>query len=166
VTDIRIKRTAELSLDGYRWWLQRRWGDGPVVCFVMLNPSVADAERDDPTIKRCIAFAQALGFGALSVRNLYPFRATDPKDLTKAIMAGVNVRGGERGNSELAAARSADLVVAAWGAYPCTQRAREFLDMMSQKPVWCIRKNDSGSPVHPLYQKVTDSPASFYRCDK
>ena len=92
-----MKRSAEISECGkYRWWLRRRWADGPVVCFVMLNPSTADAEQDDPTIRRCIGFAQAWGCGALEVRNLFPFRATNPADMLKAAKAGVDIRGGSR----------------------------------------------------------------------
>jgi hypothetical protein len=160
-----MKRSAELSTCGkYRWWLRRRWSDGPIVCFVMLNPSTADAEKDDPTITRCIAFAKAWGFGALSVRNLYPWRATDPKDLTRAIKRGLDVRGGERGLAELAAAGSADLVIAAWGAYRCSDRAGQFLQLMQAKPVWCLAATKNGDPAHPLYLAADLLPRSYYGC--
>jgi hypothetical protein len=70
VTDIR--RSADISACGrYRWWLRRSWdlwtpqgehvqGKG-VCCFVMLNPSTADATQDDPTIRRCSRFARDWG---------------------------------------------------------------------------------------------------------
>jgi hypothetical protein len=87
----RIIRSAEVSECGrYRWWLRRGWqllnrgehviGRG-VCCFVMLNPSTADDTYDDPTIRRCVQFATRWGYDALSVRNLFPWRATDPGDL-------------------------------------------------------------------------------------
>ena len=67
---------ADISPDGlYRYTLGRTWGDGDTCVFIMLNPSVADAESDDPTIRRCRGFAEALGCGSLLVANLYAYRA-------------------------------------------------------------------------------------------
>ncbi|WP_131822315.1 DUF1643 domain-containing protein, partial [Mycobacteroides chelonae] len=61
---------AVISADGlYRYELHRSWRAGPVVEFIMLNPSTADAEVDDATIRRCIGFAKQWGYGALVVRN-------------------------------------------------------------------------------------------------
>lgn len=82
-------RAAAISPDGaYRYSLHREWRrseDQPRwVTFVMLNPSTADAVQDDPTIRRCIAFARALGGTGLAVANLYAFRATSPADLWAA----------------------------------------------------------------------------------
>ena len=52
----------------HRYSLTRRWGDGPrVCCWIMLNPSTADATTDDPTIRRCIGFTHAWGYDALTV---------------------------------------------------------------------------------------------------
>jgi hypothetical protein len=159
-----IIKTAEISDCGkYRWWLQRRWSDGPIVSFVMLNPSTADAEQDDPTIRKCIAFAKSWGFGMLDVRNLYPYRATDPKNLAKAVESGIDIRGGDRGLRELTLCVGASLVIAAWGAYPCLSRQQEFL-MALNKAVWCIGKNKDGSPVHPLYQASRKTPKPYRNC--
>src|SRR5882724_4976365 len=63
----------------YRYALWRRWAERPAVLFVGLNPSTADALQDDPTIRRCIRFAKAWGYGALYMGNLFAFRATDPR---------------------------------------------------------------------------------------
>ena len=81
-------RSAELSEDSkYRYWLRRSWkygGDGQVICFIMLNPSTADALTDDPTIRRCMGFVRSWGGSVLSVRNLFALRATDPAELRTA----------------------------------------------------------------------------------
>lgn len=69
----------------YRYTLTREWDDtGRKLLFIMLNPSTATEERNDPTIERCERRAVALGYGAFRVCNLFAFRATDPKDLKRA----------------------------------------------------------------------------------
>ncbi|PKN80874.1 MAG: hypothetical protein CVU47_08520, partial [Chloroflexi bacterium HGW-Chloroflexi-9] len=76
---------ASFSRDGrYRYSLVRRWGDGPRVAWVMLNPSTADATRDDPTLRRVIAISRRAGFGALEVVNLWALRSAHPADLARA----------------------------------------------------------------------------------
>ena len=54
---------ASLSSDGcYRWWLRRCLGTGEgCLLFVGLNPSRADGQRDDPTLRRLIGFARQWG---------------------------------------------------------------------------------------------------------
>src|SRR5438045_3510538 len=82
-----LRRAAAISACGrYRWWLRRSWhqgGNGRVLCFIMLNPSTADARTDDPTIRRCMGFARSWGFSTLDVRNLFAWRATEPTELLR-----------------------------------------------------------------------------------
>ena len=48
----------------YRYLLTRQIGAGAkVATFIMLNPSTADAERDDATIRKCVGFARRWGCG-------------------------------------------------------------------------------------------------------
>ena len=77
-----LERNAVISACGrYRYLLTRRVGPGTrAVTFIMLNPSTADATRDDPTIRRCIGFARSWGIGGVDVVNLFAFRATEPRD--------------------------------------------------------------------------------------
>jgi hypothetical protein len=62
----------------YRFALWRRWDPGPQVLFILLNPSTADESSDDPTVRRCIGFAKAWGFGAVAISNLFAFRTPYP----------------------------------------------------------------------------------------
>lgn len=165
-----MKRSAEISKDGrYRWSLDRQWDEGPCVWWVMLNPSVADHLIDDPTIRRCIGYAQSWGFAGLRVVNLYPYRATDPKALIKAAHSNVNIRGNikgdERGDEELRKVADAPLVICAWGAMLFDFRVSEFFSLAGEKPLWCLRRTKNGAPVHPLYQRATLTPVPFHRCE-
>ena len=63
----------------FRYTLWRRWDKTlPPVMMIGLNPSTADAHRNDPTIRRCIGFAKRWGHGGLVMTNLFAFRATYP----------------------------------------------------------------------------------------
>ena len=80
-----MDRTALFSpCRTFRYRLGRRWSDGPVLAFIMLNPSCADEHIDDPSVRRCIGFAQRRGYGGLEMVNLYAFLATDPAELRRA----------------------------------------------------------------------------------
>ncbi len=168
----RIHRSAEISECGrYRWWLRRSWllwsptgehiESKGICCFVMLNPSTADGSQDDPTIRRCIRFAKDWGYGQLSVRNLFPWRATDPKELFHA----TTVTGGHRGDQELITACTCDLVVCAWGAGVPFKRDAECLDLFKKSfpgvPLYCLGTTKHGHPRHPLYVKADTQPVQF-----
>lgn len=155
---VKVKRTAEISECGnFRWWLRRTWTDKGkgVCCFVMLNPSKADALQDDHTIRRCIGFARAWGFATLDVRNLFAYRSTDPKGLKRS---DIDVAGGERGLNELAAGLTADKVIVAWGANDVRGRDKLFRTMANQKPLYCLGKTKSGAPLHPLRLRADTVP--------
>lgn len=77
-----IERGADISeCETYRYRLWRRWSTEPLAGFVMLNPSTADALKDDPTIMRCMDFAWSWGCGGIMVINLFAFRSPHPDDL-------------------------------------------------------------------------------------
>lgn len=118
-------RGATLSDDGmYRYDLWRKWAPGRSLGFVMLNPSVGDADVDDPTLRRCIGFARREGFAGIVVRNLFAFRTPKPTVLRKAWRDGADVVGPEndRWLAELVDRVDVPMVVAAWGAGPSSRR--------------------------------------------
>jgi hypothetical protein len=105
---------ADLSPCGtYRYLLGRRIGGGDRVgLWVMLNPSTADANEDDATIRRCIGFARREGCGLLEVVNLFAYRATDPA----ALRLADDPVGPANDHFISKAVERAALVVVAWGA--------------------------------------------------
>src|ERR1700677_1476546 len=80
--DAPVRKNAMISpCEKYRYRLERFWGPGHALPFVMLNPSTADANIDDPTIRRCMGFSRREGAGGIIVVNLFAYRATEPSDL-------------------------------------------------------------------------------------
>lgn len=151
--------SANVSEDGvYRYYLMRRWPakhDG-VMCFVMLNPSTADGEQDDPTIRRCVEFADRQRCDQLVVVNLFAYRATDPTALKEVPFM---MRFGPRNHEHLShAIQHADIVVAAWGA---SYRGQKPQVPWGAKIPMCLGKTADGSPRHPLYVRA-DAPLTRY----
>lgn len=155
-------RKANISADGrYRYSLHRDWrgaddetGLWPRmrwITFIMLNPSTADAQVDDPTIRRCVGFARAMGGTGLAVVNLYAFRATHPADLWRT-EDPVGSRNNETLSMFLDMALKYDFpIVAAWGANARPDRVAEVLAMPGAERLVALGNTGAGAPRHPLY---------------
>ncbi|WP_027947183.1 DUF1643 domain-containing protein [Amycolatopsis taiwanensis] len=146
-----VQKSAVISPCGtYRYELTRRWSDGPPVGWVMLNPSTADANLDDPTIRRCIAFAKAWGYGGIVVRNLYALRATDPRELDRH-----SEPIGPDNDAHLARCVGEPLTIVAWGARG-GDRGREVLGLLASRGVrpHLLATTGDGQPRHPLYLRA------------
>jgi len=134
----------------YRYTLGRLWRvDKPRCLFVMLNPSIGTASVDDPTIRRCVDFAQRWGCGSLEIGNLFAYRSTDPRELHKQ----ADPVGPKNDEVLLGLQRRAKLVVAAWGLRgKLHHRDREVLYKIGDRgPIHCLGLTKGGQPVHPLY---------------
>ncbi len=165
---------AEISSCGkYRYNLWRKIGNGEKKCvFIMLNPSTADALLDDPTIRRCIAYAKAWGCAKVTVVNLFAYRATDPKELRKTpdpIGPDNLEKMGEAIDSAIfwentGMSTDRGIVVCAWGAHG-TYLGRDYtvLRWMREKGVTplALKLTKDGQPCHPLYLKKDLVPKPF-----
>lgn len=130
------------------------------VQFIGLNPSTADEFQDDPTIRRCINFAKSWGYGAFCMTNIFAWRDTDPEGMKK-VEAPIGV---ENCKHILSVAKDAGIVIAAWGKHGSHmgrgKRIIEIFDIAGIK-LHCLKKNDDGSPAHPLYLKSTLTPIPY-----
>ena len=77
--------TEEVSEDGlYRYLLSRRWEENSSstpcrsLLWIMLNPSTATANLNDPTMRRCMSFTHDNGYNVFHVVNLFAFRSKNP----------------------------------------------------------------------------------------
>lgn len=164
---------ATISACGrYRYSLSRIISPSSrVVNFIMLNPSTADAQNDDPTIRRCIGFAKTWGFGKLIVTNLFAIRATDPKSM----LAADDPVGPENAVHVKRAAELAfniyaeafnephGLVVCAWGNHGAymDQDLTTLGWIGHYKPV-ALRVSKDGHPAHPLYLPKNSAPIRYH----
>ncbi len=127
------------------------------VMFVGLNPSVADENKNDRTVARCIGYAQSWGFGAMAMSNLFAYVATNPQDMKRQ----ADPVGSDNDVALVDAAMGASLVVAAWGTDGgYRNRAEAVLALFKREGVvlHCLKKTSEGFPAHPLYLPKSLNP--------
>jgi hypothetical protein len=144
----------------YRYHLWRRWDPRlPGVCFVMLNPSTADHVHNDPTITRCVRFAQTWGFGGVDIVNLFAYRSTDSSMLAK-VKNPVGVRNDKVIVTVVSEHKCA---VLAWGNHGrLNDRGNEVLELIAGKSeLLCFGTTAHGQPKHPLYLRNDSQTVTF-----
>lgn len=156
----KMQTSAVFSKDRlYRYSLTRRWGPGEAVNFVMLNPSTADEEDDDATIRRCLGYARSWGYDALVVTNLYAWRATDPKVLARA----ETPIGPDNDDHIRDAAETSDIAVCAWGNHADAARAAAVRQILRDvgADAYMLKLTKAGRPSHPLRLPANLKPTPF-----
>jgi hypothetical protein len=136
----------------FRYFLSRAWDVGlPAAMFVMMNPSVADIDADDPTVARCQTFARSWGCGGLYVVNTFAYRATDQGRL----LAADDPVGPENDRHILATAELSKIIVMAYGQphKSLRQRGVDVCTMLKRHGhrLHALKLNADGTPGHPLY---------------
>ena len=156
-TDDMRSRALYSSCETYRYGLERIWGDGAPVVYVMLNPSTATELRNDPTIERCQRRAVALGFGAMRIVNLFAYRATWPGDLRKA-----SDPVGPANDAVLAEwTWDAGMVLASWGVHGALLGRGAALAPLLDGHVCHLGLTQDGHPRHPLYVPYAQQPTQW-----
>ena len=158
--------SAVLSADEeQRYLLTRRTsgGNALLVNFIMLNPSTADAESDDHTIRRCKGFAQSWGFEYMAVTNLWSYRTPNTTVLFAAIPLSPKVDARNLAVVELVA-HAADQTIVAYGDKGGQeQRDERILDILNKAKVKpnALGVTVRGFPRHPLYRPDSTKPTAY-----
>lgn len=154
-------RQAYITADGrHRYWLTRTWHDDrPMMGFIMLNPSTADAERNDPTLTRCVNYAHREGCGGVFLVNLYAGRTPHPSELAN-MGDPIGVENADWIDYVLRTRRISPIVVG-WGEG--IRRLPLWVDALAvvieraahyRRDLECLGVAKDGSPRHPLYLKL------------
>ena len=136
----------------HRYWLTRIWTRSlPLLVVCMFNPSTADGQSDDPTIKRLCAWAKLWGYGGILVVNLYSLRTPDPHDLLGREREAFGDAQPQAWATALdIAAQQGTPVLAAWGALGSPFAARPFLEAAADLDLICLGLTNDGRPKHPM----------------
>lgn len=144
-------------IDGdYRYTLTRATGvvSERKLAILGQNPSTATATTDDNTSRKWRSFARKWGFGQYTAVNIFAYRSTDPRQLSKLDRAGVNVVGFHNREHLAKVCENVDMLVIACGTPPWkrgVELAWSTLDyLQSMRDLYVIRVT-GGLPWHALY---------------
>jgi len=147
------------SCERYRYTLTRTWDMSKAACaFIGLNPSTADQVENDPTVRRCIYFANEWGYGTLIMLNAYAIRGTDP-NVIKVVEDPIGPDNDywiEKTSKEVA------IIIGAWGnniKNGNKDRSMKIRELVPNLHVLAMTK--LGQPAHPLYLKKSLVPIPF-----
>lgn len=165
-----VQRSARFSPCGtYRYSLERVWDKRlPVAAGVLLNPSKAGAEIDDPTTSQWVNRLNRLGYGTWRAANLFAAVGTDPK----CLLAMTDPIGPENDAAILDVLEGAAIQIIAWGTGGSfCNRDVEVMRMLEGRELWCLGHNADGSPRFPRavpinrplvrFHNATQGPAAF-----
>ena len=155
-----MNRAAIISACGtYRYSLSRE--EAPLfeskgtVLFGLNNPSTADAEIDDQTVRKCWSYVRGWGYHRMVFVNTNPHRSTDPDS---AIVPPEAILAENDAHLKFAAAE-AELIICAWGTKARPELvARALRVLRCQKPLHILELSKAGIPKHPLYLKGNLQP--------
>jgi hypothetical protein len=124
---------------------------GPRMAWIMVNPSTADAETDDATIRKVVGFSRRHNCFRVTVGNLFAYRATD----VRALKSASDPIGPDNDGHLRQIIREAQCVVVAWGPVAkqpksLRDRFKQVVELASDKSLWCFGTANDGHPRHPL----------------
>ena len=142
----------------YRYQLRRMWdATKPIIAFIMLNPSTADHQTDDATVRRCIGYAKRWNYGTLLVGNLFALRSTNP-DILHRHPDPI----GEQNDEYLSnIVHNAETTICAWGTNGSLYNRDKTVEQFLESDLYALNTTKDGHPAHPLYQKYDLEPVLY-----
>ncbi len=142
----------------HRYTLTRTWNNElPTLVYICLNPSNANEIDNDQTINKCISIAKSNNFGSICVVNLFSFIATNPIELLNVELRVDDVQV----DYIQKIIHKYNNFCLAWGNVVCNKNIKNIamdridfiLNLLQEndKNIYCIKRNKSLQPKHPLY---------------
>lgn len=147
----------------YRYQFSCKWGDAErYVTFIMLNPSIGNQDRPDPTLRKCINYAKKWGYDGIKVANLFAYISTNPKRL-REVDDPVGV---DNNQHILEMIEDSEQVILAWGQSIRSpfvkRRIQEVMYLLRERDSYCLKRTVDGKyPKHPLFLKGDLVPEVF-----
>ena len=157
-----MKRSALISDCGqYRYALDRNGilerDDAPNnhVCFIGVNPSTADGEKDDATIRKLIGFCKRWEVNNFTIVNLFALRATDVKELQRHQLPTNLANEGHVWR----VFNLTETIIPCWGSLNKLNSRADLLNSVLRikwligkagKPIKIFGETKDGDPKHPL----------------
>lgn len=137
----------------YRYTLLHSWrglldAEDRIACWIALNPSTADENQLDPTLRRIRGYSMRWGYNGFMMLNAFAFRATDPREME----AAADPVGPDNDKWLLSETAKADRVFCCWGTHAkLGGRQTHLLELLKDRPLHYLRLTSGGFPSHPLY---------------
>lgn len=152
-----VRTEAKFSDCGkYRFFLQRQWDVvKPVVMCIGLNPSTANGDTNDATIRNLIHIINNAGYGGFYMMNLFAMISPYPDDLRSCPDP---LKDNDEWIDDVRL--QCQDVIFCWGNFKQAEYRAKV--MIKKYPdALCFGKNSNGSPKHPLYLKQTTELQRF-----
>lgn len=160
-----IKETILSSCRTYRYVLYRHnslSASNKIMIFVMINPSTADENQNDHTIRKCLKIAHHHDCEHVYVVNLIPYRSKNVEDVdnfvSKLSIEALHTINNVNWNYIDEILQSNDkkpIIICGWGKYDKVRttlsQATEFYDKYKSFKLKCLKINKDQSPIHPLF---------------
>ncbi len=171
---ININQTILSDCRSYRYILYRKnqlSSSNKSIVFVMINPSTADENINDATIKKCIKIAQHHDCEHIYVVNLIPYRSKDVSEVEKFIKSSSpeSLIKMNQNNwnyiSNILNQNKDSIIICGWGKYDKVNgtynQAYQFYQQYKNFNLKCLKINKDESPIHPLFVKSTSILLDF-----
>jgi len=146
----------------HRYTLIHRWDEllnpDHGIAWICLNPSTADEHQLDPTLRLIRDFSATWGYSFFIMLNLFAWRATQPADMK----AATDPIGPDNDKWIAHWSKKVDRVMLGWGEHGAhLGRDQQVLAYLDRSKTFCLERNASGQPKHPLYVSKKNKPLLF-----
>lgn len=146
----------------HRYTLIHRWDEllnpDHGIAWICLNPSTADEHQLDPTLRRIRDFSATWGYSFFVMLNAFAWRATDPAHMK----ASADPIGPDNDKWIKHWSDKVDRVMIGWGEHGAhLGRHEQVLALLDRRKTFCLERNASGQPKHPLYVAKKNQPLLF-----